>query len=60
MEPVAVALDDTDLAKPTRIRVVVQEGRNREVRGLGRGAVDRQPVPLMLAWGRACCSVQVR
>lgn len=32
VQPVAVALDDTDLSKPNRIRVVVSEGRNREVR----------------------------
>jgi hypothetical protein len=31
VEPVAVAIDDSDLTKPNRIRVVVAEGRNREV-----------------------------
>lgn len=34
VRPVAVAVDDTDLNKPSRIRVVVAEGRNREVRTL--------------------------
>ena len=32
VQPVAVAVDDSDLTKPNRIRVVVAEGRNREVR----------------------------
>lgn len=31
VQPVAVARDDTDLSKPNRIRIVVAEGRNREV-----------------------------
>ncbi|GAB4814296.1 hypothetical protein N2152v2_001342 [Parachlorella kessleri] len=34
VQPVAVAVDDSDLTKPNRIRVVVAEGRNREVRTL--------------------------
>lgn len=36
VQPVAVAPDDTDPSKPERIRIVVAEGRNREV-GLGCG-----------------------
>lgn len=33
VQPVAVMRDDTDLSKPNRIRIVVAEGRNREVSG---------------------------
>lgn len=32
VQPVAVIRDDTDAQKNNRIRVVVSEGRNREVR----------------------------
>lgn len=35
VQPVAVIRDDTDATKNNRIRVVVAEGRNREVRGSG-------------------------
>jgi pseudouridine synthase len=36
--PVAVATDDTDLSKPNRIRIILAEGRNREVRQLVEAA----------------------
>ena len=40
--PVGVVPDDTDLAKPNRIRIIVAEGRNREVsRGDGGGGEAR-------------------
>lgn len=32
VQPVAVIRDDTDPTRPNRVRVVVAEGRNREVR----------------------------
>lgn len=35
VQPVAVLRDDTDATKPNRVRIVVAEGRNREVRGHG-------------------------
>ncbi|KAL4433084.1 hypothetical protein ABPG77_006511 [Micractinium sp. CCAP 211/92] len=34
VQPVAVIRDDTDPTRPNRVRVVVAEGRNREVRNL--------------------------
>lgn len=34
VQPVAVIRDDTDASRPNRVRVVVAEGRNREVRNL--------------------------
>lgn len=37
VQPVAVIRDDTDAMKTNRIRVVVSEGRNREVRGSEHG-----------------------
>lgn len=42
VQPVAVIRDDTDPMKPARIRVVVAEGRNREVRWgrIGLGPLD--------------------
>ena len=44
VQPVAVIRDDTDASKQTRVRVVVAEGRNREVGGwVGGGG---------LAWRR--------
>ena len=33
--PVAVALDDSDPSKRNRVRIIVAEGRNREVRNIG-------------------------
>lgn len=36
--PIAVALDDSDPSKRTRIRVIVAEGRNREVRNIVEAA----------------------
>lgn len=36
--PVAVAVDDTDLSKTARVRMVIAEGRNREVRRLVEAA----------------------
>ena len=36
--PVAVALDDSDSSKKNRIRVIVSEGRNREVRNIVEAA----------------------
>ncbi|PSC70832.1 6-phosphofructo-2-kinase fructose-2,6-bisphosphatase-like isoform X2 [Micractinium conductrix] len=38
VQPVAVARDDTDPGKPNRMRIVVAEGRNREVRNLVEAA----------------------
>ena len=32
VQPLAVGRDDSDATKPTRVRIVVAEGRNREVR----------------------------
>lgn len=49
VQPLAVIRDDTDAQKATRIRVVVAEGRNREVRaaeaGMGGSAAGRAPLP---------------
>eukprot|EP00889_Picochlorum_renovo_P006999 jgi/Picre1/34029/NNA_001506.t1 len=36
--PIAVALDDSDLSKRNRIRIIVAEGRNREVRNIVEAA----------------------
>jgi pseudouridine synthase len=36
--PVAVGIDDSDPSKPNRIRIIVAEGRNREVRKLCEAA----------------------
>jgi 16S rRNA U516 pseudouridylate synthase RsuA-like enzyme len=36
--PIAVALDDSDLSKRNRIRIIVSEGRNREVRNIVEAA----------------------
>lgn len=36
--PIAVAIDDSDLSKPARIRIVLAEGKNREVRRLVEAA----------------------
>jgi len=36
--PVAIALDDSDPSKPNRIKIIVSEGRNREVRNIVEAA----------------------
>ena len=36
--PVAVAIDDSDITKPNRIKMIVSEGKNREVRRLVENA----------------------
>lgn len=38
VQPVAIGMDDSDPDKPNRIRVIVAEGRNREVRKLCEAA----------------------
>ena len=38
MVPVAVALDDSDPSKRNRVRIIVAEGRNREVRNIVEAA----------------------
>lgn len=38
VRPLAVAVDETDRTKPNRIRMVISEGRNREVRRLVEAA----------------------
>ena len=50
VQPLAIIRDDSDAAKNTRIRVVVAEGRNREVGGLGRGT-GRTGEGRAAAWG---------
>eukprot|EP00890_Picochlorum_soloecismus_P005259 jgi/Picsp_1/5734/NSC_03093-R1_protein len=36
--PVAIALDDSDPSRPNRIKIIVSEGRNREVRNIVEAA----------------------
>lgn len=38
VKPVAVAIDDSDLTKSNRIRIIISEGKNREVRRLVENA----------------------
>ena len=61
--PVAVIRDDTDASRPNRVRVVVAEGRNREVRGgsPGRGEGGVRGWLPVLGWhGGRRCRVQAR
>jgi 16S rRNA U516 pseudouridylate synthase RsuA-like enzyme len=61
--PVAVALDDSDPSKRNRVRIIVAEGRNREVRNIVEAAgmdvkvlrrirVGGYRIPRDLAFGR--------
>lgn len=52
VQPVAVIRDDTDATKNNRVRVIVSEGRNREVRArwaAGRAAAGAGAVRALAA-----------
>lgn len=59
VQPVAVIRDDSDSSRPNRVRVVVAEGRNREVRrGRGGGGGPRQLISGHRSISPApCCDV---
>lgn len=54
VQPVAVLRDDTDATKPNRVRIIVAEGRNREVSGHDTARGERLEAEASARSTRAC------